>query len=88
MLTVLPSVREIVDGRVTVGDIRDLQIEDLLGRQQVEMDAGCGRVACSTGAGPDHRGGRIDRVGDRPPGARVRTGAAVLLITTRRICST
>jgi FlaA1/EpsC-like NDP-sugar epimerase len=38
-LTVLPSVREIVDGRVTVRDIRDLQIEDLLGRQQVEMDA-------------------------------------------------
>ena len=37
-LRVLPSVREIVGGRITVRDIRDLQIEDLLGRQQVETD--------------------------------------------------
>jgi FlaA1/EpsC-like NDP-sugar epimerase len=38
MLRVLPSVREIVGGRITARDIRDLQIEDLLGRQQVETD--------------------------------------------------
>ena len=38
MLRVLPSVREIVGGRITVRDIRDVQIEDLLGRQQVETD--------------------------------------------------
>lgn len=37
-IRVLPSVNEIVGGRVTARDIRDLQIEDLLGRQQVEMD--------------------------------------------------
>jgi FlaA1/EpsC-like NDP-sugar epimerase len=37
-LKILPSVREIVGGRVTVRDIRDLRIEDLLGRQQVETD--------------------------------------------------
>ena len=37
-LRVLPSVREIVGGRITARDIRDLQIEDLLGRQQVETD--------------------------------------------------
>ncbi len=37
-LRVLPSVREIVGGRVTARDIRDLQIEDLLGRQQVDID--------------------------------------------------
>ena len=37
-LKILPSVREIVGGRVTVRDIRDVQIEDLLGRQQVETD--------------------------------------------------
>ncbi|HEX6230976.1 MAG TPA: nucleoside-diphosphate sugar epimerase/dehydratase, partial [Actinomycetota bacterium] len=37
-LRVLPSVREIVDGRVTARDLRDLRIEDLLGRQQVHSD--------------------------------------------------
>jgi FlaA1/EpsC-like NDP-sugar epimerase len=37
-LRVLPTVRETVGGRVTARDIRDLSIEDLLGRQQVEMD--------------------------------------------------
>jgi FlaA1/EpsC-like NDP-sugar epimerase len=37
-LRVLPSIREVVDGRITARDIRDLQIEDLLGRQQVSVD--------------------------------------------------
>ena len=37
-IRVLPSVKEIVGGRITARDIRDLRIEDLLGRQQVEMD--------------------------------------------------
>ena len=37
-LRVLPSVREIVGGRVTARDLRDLRIEDLLGRRQVETD--------------------------------------------------
>jgi FlaA1/EpsC-like NDP-sugar epimerase len=34
----LPSIREVVGGRITARDIRDLQIEDLLGRQQVSVD--------------------------------------------------
>jgi FlaA1/EpsC-like NDP-sugar epimerase len=37
-LRVLPSVNEIVNGHVSARDIRDLRIEDLLGRQQVETD--------------------------------------------------
>ena len=37
-LKVVPSVREIVGGRVTAGHIRELRLEDLLGRQQVETD--------------------------------------------------
>ncbi len=37
-LKVLPSVREIVGGRVTARDMRDLRIEDLLGREQVATD--------------------------------------------------
>lgn len=55
-LRVLPSVKEVV-GRVSARDIRDLRIEDLLGRNQVEMDteavAGMitGRRVLITGAG-------------------------------------
>jgi FlaA1/EpsC-like NDP-sugar epimerase len=56
-LRVLPSVREIVGGRATAGDLRDLQIEDLLGRQQVETDLAAvrgflrGKRVLITGAG-------------------------------------
>jgi FlaA1/EpsC-like NDP-sugar epimerase len=56
-MRVLPSVREIVGGVVTARDIRDLSIEDLLGRSQVEMDLEsvrgllAGRRVLITGAG-------------------------------------
>jgi FlaA1/EpsC-like NDP-sugar epimerase len=56
-LRVLPSVHEIVGDRVTARDLRDLRIEDLLGRQQVETDLGAvrqlvrGRRVLITGAG-------------------------------------
>lgn len=54
---ILPSVKEIVNGRVTARDIRDLRIEDLLGRQLVTTDLGAvrsiieGRTVLITGAG-------------------------------------
>jgi FlaA1/EpsC-like NDP-sugar epimerase len=32
----LPSIQDIVDGKVSVSDIKDLTIEDLLGREQVQ----------------------------------------------------
>ncbi len=34
----LPSISEIVDGRITISDIKDLSIDDLLNREQVEPD--------------------------------------------------
>ena len=34
----LPNIAEIASGRVTVGDLREIQIEELLGRDQVEPD--------------------------------------------------
>ena len=34
----LPSISEIVDGRITISDIKDLNIDDLLNREQVEPD--------------------------------------------------
>jgi FlaA1/EpsC-like NDP-sugar epimerase len=54
---VLPSVHETVGGKVSARDIRDLRIEDLLGRKQIETDleavAGMlrGRRVLVTGAG-------------------------------------
>ena len=56
-MRVLPSVREIIGGVVTARDIRDLSIEDLLGRRQVEMDLDAvrdliaGKRVLITGAG-------------------------------------
>jgi len=56
-LRVLPALREIVGGRVTIKDIRELRIEDLLGREQVEVDLEAvssllaGRRVLVTGAG-------------------------------------
>ncbi len=49
-LRVLPSVREIVGGRVTARDLRDLQIEDLLGRQQVKTDLAAVHRCCEASA--------------------------------------
>ena len=34
----LPSISEIVDGRIAISDIKDLNIDDLLNREQVEPD--------------------------------------------------
>ncbi|MFY1575464.1 polysaccharide biosynthesis protein [Verrucosispora sp. WMMD703] len=54
---ILPPVRELVDHRITVRDVRDVQIGDLLGRRQVVGDlttddnALTGRRVLVTGAG-------------------------------------
>ncbi len=34
----LPSISEIVDGRITISDIKDLDVDDLLNREKVEPD--------------------------------------------------
>lgn len=57
ILKVLPSVRDIVGGRVSVRDVRDLRIDDFLGRPPVETDLRSvrailrGRRILITGAG-------------------------------------
>ncbi|MGN6156377.1 MAG: polysaccharide biosynthesis protein [Sphingomicrobium sp.] len=53
----LPNIAEIASGRVTVGDLREIQIEELLGRDQVAPDPRLmtanirGRCVMVTGAG-------------------------------------
>lgn len=54
---VLPAVRHVLEGKISVSDIREIQIEDLLGRAQVQADddllnvAIQGRTVLVTGAG-------------------------------------
>lgn len=54
---VLPSVYELVDGKVSISQVRDVQIEDLLGREEVKLDLEAvaryltGEVVLITGAG-------------------------------------
>ncbi len=54
---IVPSLHEIIHGRVQISRIRDVQIEDLLGREAVELDDEnlheflTGKVVMVTGAG-------------------------------------
>lgn len=54
---VLPGLYELVEGRVSVSQIRDVQIEDLLGREEVSVDLEAiaaylsGEIVLVTGAG-------------------------------------
>ncbi len=56
-IQMLPAVDELADGRVTISDIKEIEIEDLLGRDPVPVDqllvqqAIAGKVVMVTGAG-------------------------------------
>jgi len=53
----IPGVEDLIDGRVTLNQVRDVAIEDLLGRDPVTLDTGAiaqvvgGRVVLVSGAG-------------------------------------
>lgn len=57
VIKILPAVADVVSGKVRFEDVREVQIEDLLGRDQVppkiDLLKKCveGRVVCVTGAG-------------------------------------
>jgi FlaA1/EpsC-like NDP-sugar epimerase len=52
----VPTLQDIISGRVGISEFRQVQLEDLLGRNQVEIDLGCvrtqieGQVVLVTGA--------------------------------------
>ena len=54
---IIPALSEILDGRVSVSRIREVQVEDLIGRAPVQLDHGAlgqllqGRTVMVTGAG-------------------------------------
>ena len=39
-IKVLPGLSELIDGKISINDIRNITIEDLLGREPVEIDTG------------------------------------------------
>lgn len=54
---IMPSVEDIMSGKVSVNEMRDVQVEDLLGREPVELDTASisekltGKTVLVTGAG-------------------------------------
>lgn len=54
---IMPSVEDIMAGKISVSQMRDVQVEDLLGRDPVELDTGAisnkltGKIVLVTGAG-------------------------------------
>ncbi|GAB4507057.1 MAG: nucleoside-diphosphate sugar epimerase/dehydratase [Sulfuricaulis sp.] len=54
---ILPQLQDLVSGRASLKDLRDVRIEDLLGREPVELDwqaiteATCGKTVLVTGGG-------------------------------------
>ncbi len=69
----LPGVRELIDGRVSVSQIRPVQINDLLGREAVELDNAAvgkflrGRRVLITGAGGSIGSEMCRQVGNYQP---------------------
>ncbi|VVB88633.1 Polysaccharide biosynthesis protein [uncultured archaeon] len=37
-IKIVPGLREIISGKITLADVKDVELEDLLGREQVEID--------------------------------------------------
>lgn len=78
----LPGVYDLIDGNVSVSQLRDVQLEDLLGRDPVQLDMDSiaayleGKVVLVTGAGGSIGSELCRQV------ARFRPGALVLLDNT------
>lgn len=73
----LPTIADLMHGDVSVRDARDLRIEDLLGRRQVEVDSGVvrdflrGRRVLITGGGGSIGSEIARQVADFEPGSLV-----------------
>lgn len=55
-IKLVPSLREIISGKITLADVKEVELEDLLGREQVEIDTNAigsyldGKIVLVTGA--------------------------------------
>ena len=73
----LPGLHELITGDVNLTlQIRPIQVEDVLGRQPVEVDLDSIAVVPRGRDGARHRRGRLDRLGALPPDRAHGPGAA------------
>ena len=73
----LPGLYELISGDVNLaGQIRPVQVEDVLGREQVEVDFEQVAVVPRGADGARHRRGRLDRRRALPPDRARRARAA------------
>jgi FlaA1/EpsC-like NDP-sugar epimerase len=73
----VPSYDDLVSGRVTVSALREIELDDLLGRDPVVLDDAAARSPHRPCRDGDRRG-RLDRLGALP--ARSRASAAALVM--------
>ena len=72
-IKILPSFAEIINGKVSLADIREVQVEDLLGREKVSLDSDLienfirGKRILITGAAGSIGSGLVKRVADFCP---------------------
>ena len=79
----LPGLYELLSGDLSA-QIRPVQVEDVLGREQIEVDV---RAVAVVPRGPDrprHRRRRLDRLGALPPDHAPRQPARIVLARPRR----
>ena len=71
----VPSYEDLVGGKVTVSQLRRVELDDLLGRDPVELDAAGLREWLVRAHGARDRRGRLDRRGAVPADPALRAGA-------------
>ena len=69
---VLPTLEDVLDGQSKLSDVRDIAIEDLIGRQPVDTDVESIAGYLTGQARARHRRRRLDRLGAVPPDLEVR----------------
>jgi FlaA1/EpsC-like NDP-sugar epimerase len=72
----IPGVDHLIEGRVQVNQIRNVAIEDLLGREPVTLDTQLIAGHLNGARGDGHRRGRLHRLRAVPPGVPLRPRAA------------
>ena len=74
-MKVLPRATDLIGGPL-LRSLRDLDLADLLGREHAPVDLDEISHYLDGRNGPGHRGRRLDRERDRPPGGAVQAGPA------------